>query len=215
MQYFKKIIFVVFAFLLLLHLSFTFIYNFDKVTTHPTIRFVVFKYMFPFFNQNNKIFAPDPPFCKQQLLVKYKKKNGDWGAFQNPQTEMLARHVSNRLSPIGTQIKHYDYILRNVYDAHIYADYYINNSKDSIDNNDSVKLNYLNKNDGFKMAQRYFSNLAHNANKGVQYDSLQFKVVYIYPEKYKALPLNKIKSTQLVINYPSLPILHKDESWKK
>jgi hypothetical protein len=207
MENFKKVIFVSFAFLLLLHLSFTFIYNFDKVTTNPTIRFVVFKYMFPFFNQNNKLFAPDPPFCKQQLLIKYKKKDGVWGPYQNPQTDMLARHVSNRLSPIGTQIKHYDYVLRHVYDAHIYAEYYLNNSKDSIHNYDSLKLSYLKKYDGFNMAQRYFSELINRSQVSSTSDSMQFKVVYIYPEKYKAKPLNDIKSTKLEIDFPPLPIL--------
>ncbi len=212
METFKKVIFVVFTFFLLLHLSFTFIYNFDKVTTNPTIRFVVFKYMFPFFNQNNKIFAPEPPFCKQQLLVKYKKKNGQWGNFQNPQTDMLTRHVSNRLSPIGTQIKHYDYVLRHVYDAHIYAEYYLNNNKDSITNRDSLKLSYLKKYDGFNMAQRYFSDLINRSEAAGSFDSLQFKVVYIYPEKYKAKALKDIKSTRLIIDFPSLPILSEHEN---
>ena len=210
MENFRRVIFLFFAFLLLLHLSFTFIYNFDKVTTNPTIRFVVFKYMFPFFNQNNKIFAPDPPLSKQQLLIKYKKKNGNWGAFQNPQTEMLARHVSNRLSPIGTQIKHYDYILRHVYDAHIYAEYYLNNSKDSIINHDSLKLSYLKKYEGFNLAQRYFSALINHSQALEKYDSMQFKVVYTYPEKYKAKPIQDIKSTQLLIDFPPLPILNKN-----
>lgn len=207
MEHFKKVIFVFFGFLLLLHLSFTFIYNFDKVTTNPSIRFVVFKYMFPFFNQNNKIFAPDPPFCKQQLLVKYKKKNDNWGPYQNPQTEMLARYVKNRLSPIGTQIKHYDYILRHVYDAHVYAEYYLNNNKDSLNNHDSLKLSYLKRYEGFNMAQQYFSNLINHSKAHQQYDSLKFKVVYIYPEKYKAKALKDIKSTRLEIDFPSLPIL--------
>jgi hypothetical protein len=210
METFKKVIFAVFTFFLLLHLSFTFIYNFDKVTTNPTIRFVVFKYMFPFFNQNNKIFAPDPPLCKQQLLIKYKKMNGNWGAFQNPQTEMLARHVSNRLSPIGNQIKHYDYILRHVYDAHIYAEYYLNNSKDSIINYDSLKLSYLKKYEGFNLAQRYFSDLINHSQALEKFDSMQFKVVYTYPEKYKAKPIQDIKSTQLLIDFPPLPILNKN-----
>jgi hypothetical protein len=166
--------------------------------------------MFPFFNQSNKIFAPDPPLCKQQLLIKYKKKNGNWGAFQNPQTEMLARHVSNRLSPIGTQIKHYDYILRHVYDAHIYAEYYLNNSKDSIINHDSLKLSYLKKYEGFNLAQRYFSDLINHSQALEKYDSMQFKVVYTYPEKYKAKPIQDIKSTQLLIDFPPLPILNKN-----
>lgn len=208
MEPYKKIVFLIFSLLLALHLSFTFIYNFEKVSTNPTLRFVVFKYMFPFFNQNNKIFAPDPPFCKQQLLIRYKQKNGVWTNFQNPEKEMLARHVKNRLSPIGTQIKHYDYILRHVYDAHVYADYYINNSKDSISNKDSLRLYYLNRYDGFKMAQRYFSDLINHKPSSQNYDSLQFKVVYIYPEKYKAKALKDIKSTSLFIDFPALPIVN-------
>jgi hypothetical protein len=207
MENYKKTVFFFLAFLLSIHLSFTFIYNFDKVTENPTIRFVVFKYMFPFFNQNNKIFAPDPPLCKQQLLIKYKKKKGTWSAFQNPQTEMLKRHVSNRLSPIGTQIKHYDYVLRHVYDAHIYADYYLNNSKDSATNRDSLRLLYLKKYDGFNMAQRYFSDLLNRSKAAGTCDSMQFKVVFLYPEKYKAKPLQSIKSTSLIIDFPPLPIL--------
>jgi hypothetical protein len=207
MERFKKVIFVFFAFFLMLHLCFTFIYNFDKVTTNPTIRFVVFKYMFPFFNQNNKIFAPDPPFCKQQLLIKYRHKNGMWTEYQNPQLSMLEQHVGNRLSPIGTHIKHYDYILRHIYDAHIYAEYYMNNSKSMPENKDSVRLTYLIRYDGFNMAQRYFSDLINKNTKGSSYDSLKFELRYIYPEKYKAKAPDEIKSTELKISFPALPIL--------
>ena len=207
MENFKRGVVVCFAFLLSVHLCFTFIYNFDKVTANPAVRFVVFKYMFPFFNQNNKIFAPDPPFCKQQLLIKFKHVNGGWTAFINPQQEMLERHVHNRLSPIGTQIKHYDYILRHVYDAHIYAEYYLRNNKDSLNDKETLKMKYLMKNDGFRMAQRYFSDLIHKSVKAAQYDSMQFSVRFIYPEKFKALPLTEIKSSALMIDFPSLPIL--------
>jgi hypothetical protein len=210
MEKFRKILFVFLAFALVMHLSFTFIYNFEKVTENPTIRFVVFKYMFPFFNQNNKIFAPDPPFCKQQLLVRYKNNTGHWENFQNPQEEMLKRHIANRFSPIGTQIKHYDYVLRHVYDAHIYADYYLNNTKDSISNADTLRLQYLMKYEGFRMAQRYFSDLLHHSASTKKYDSLQFKVVYNYPEKYSAKTLTNIKSTNLVISFPPLPIIAND-----
>lgn len=166
--------------------------------------------MFPFFNQNNKVFAPDPPFCKQQLLIKYKSSTGQWTQFQNPQTAMLQQHVHNRLSPIGTQIKHYDYVLRHIYDAHIYADYYIQNSKESIHNEGSVRLAYLQRYDGFNMAQRYFSDLIIHAGKQNLYDSLQFEVNYIYPEKYAGKKLINIKHTDLKISFPPLPILKKD-----
>jgi hypothetical protein len=37
---------------------------------------------------------------------------------------------------------------------------------------------------------------------------LQFKVVYIYPEKYKAKALKDIKSTSLFIDFPALPIVN-------
>jgi hypothetical protein len=119
--------------------------------------------------------------------------------------------VKNRLSPIGTQIKHYDYVLRHVYDAHIYAEYYLNNNKDTIANRDSLKLSYLKKYDGFNMAHRYFSDLIKRSEAAGTFDSLQFKVVYIYPEKYKAKALKDIKSTRLIIDFPSLPILLEHE----
>lgn len=210
MENYKKIIFAFFAFCFSCHLCFTFIYNFDKVTDNPTVRFVVFKYMFPFFNQNNKIFAPDPPFCKQQLLIKYKSNTGHWTKLQNPQTDMLQQHVHNRLSPIGTQIKHYDYVLRHLYDAHIYSDYYLQNSSGTIQNKDSLKLVYLKRYDGFNMAQRYFSDIIINAGKQALYDSLQFEVNYIYPEKYVGKTLKNIKHTDLKITFPTLPIIKKD-----
>jgi len=207
MENYKKIIFAIVAFLFSIHLSFVFIYNFDKITTNTTIKFVVFKYMFPFFNQNNKIFAPDPPLSRQKLLVKYKNKNGIWTSFQNPQKEMLHQFENNRFSPIGTQIRHYDYLMRHVYDAHIYTNYYLNNSKDTVSNSDSLKLQYLMKYEGFKLAQRYFSDLINHNSKAQNFDSLQFKIVYTYPEKYKAKPLKKIKSTYFILDYPTIPIL--------
>ena len=206
MKKFRLIVFLCGVFFLFMHLSFTLIYNFEKITENPTIRFVVFKYMFPFFNQNNKVFAPDPPFNKQELWVKYHIKNKGWTAFQNPQSEMLEQHIGNRFSPIANRIKHYDYVLRHVYDAHIYADYYLHNGKDSLAVSDSIKNSYLQKYDGYNMAQRFFSEQVAQTHINT-FDSLQLQIRYIYPERYAAKPLQEITSSKLVIGFPSLPIL--------
>ena len=69
MENYKKIIFAIVAFLFSIHLSFVFIYNFDKITANTKIKFVVFKYMFPFFNQNNSAFVLKPDKLRYQVVV--------------------------------------------------------------------------------------------------------------------------------------------------
>ena len=91
---FRKVFFVLLAFLLSIHLSFTLLYNFEIVPKGSRISYLIYRYMFPFFNQNNKIFAPDPPFCKQHLLVKYKNKAGLWTRYQDLQATMLQTHAA-------------------------------------------------------------------------------------------------------------------------
>jgi hypothetical protein len=75
-------------------------------------------------------------------------------------------------------------------------------------------LSFLKKSDGFNMAQRYFSDLVNRSDAAGTFDSMQFKVVYIYPEKFKAKALKDIKSTELIIDFPSLPILSGNENRK-
>ncbi len=202
---YKKIIFCFIGIGFTVHILFTFIYNFDKITEHAQIRKAVFMYMFPLFNQNNKVFAPDPPFCKQELWVQYKSAQGKWTPWLNPQKEMLERHVKNRLSPVGMHIKLYDYLLRLLYDAHIYAEYYIESSQ--LPNSDSLKLKYLKHYDGFNMAQHYFSKYVQKSETAVPYDSMHYKIEYVYPEKFKAHKFKNIKATKLVINFPTVAVL--------
>jgi hypothetical protein len=209
---FRKVFFVLMAFLLTIHLSFTLVYNFEIAPKGSRISYLIYRYMFPFFNQNNKIFAPDPPFCKQQLLVKYKNKAGLWTRYQDLQATMLQTHVANRLSSVAMPIKHYDYILRQLSDANTYADYYMSNYADSITNSDSLKLFYLQRREGFQMAHRYFSDMINQMPKRTSFDSLQFKIVYIYPEKYHAKKLADIKASSMTLYFPVLPILSSHES---
>ncbi|MCC6250913.1 MAG: hypothetical protein IT238_00450 [Bacteroidia bacterium] len=208
MNIYRKIVFIFFTFFLVFHLTNTFIFNFDKVTQNTRIKFWVFKYMFPFLNQNNKVFAPDPPFNSQKLLIRYRNDKGEWTAYQDLQADMIKQYNKNRLSPVGFQIKFYDYVLRHAYDAHIYTEYYLQNMDSTSKMNlDSLRYAYLNHYDGFRMAQRYFSDMIIKQEKEQKFDSLQFKINFHYPEKYNAQPLDKIKTTTLTINFPPLPVI--------
>jgi hypothetical protein len=204
---FRRVFFVALTFLLCIHLSFTLIYNFEMAPKGSRVSYLIYRYMFPFFNQNNKIFAPDPPFCKLQLLVRYKNKTGLWTRYQDLQASMLQTHAGNRLSAVAMPIKHYDYMLRQLSDANTYADYYLSNYTDSTLQRDSARLSYLQRREGFHMAHRYFSNLINQTSEGASFDSLQFEIIFSYPETYRKKKLAEIKVSNLNISFPSLPIL--------
>ncbi len=194
----KKTPYIVFIFcsvVLLAHISFTLVYNFDTSTENTIIKRVVRRYMLPVFCQNNKVFAPDPPLFKQQLLVRYYNVRKGWTGWIDPGKNLLDITYGNRFSIAAEQHKVHDYVLGQVYDTYYSVDTTIS---------DSIKNNYFIHDSRCIMAQHYFSDMAMKENSHPYFHKLQYKICLIYPEKFSNKTAAEIKSTTTELLFPEM-----------
>lgn len=201
MKLYRKFLVVFGLLVITVHLSFTMLYNFEGLSKNITLRWVVFKYMFPVFNQNNKVFAPDPPFSKQYLTAQFHTKNGTWQRVRNMQIPLLDRFYSNRLSSAGTELKIQDYVMLQLYNTHLLMDYYKQKMERDSLSTDSTIDSLMLKDEGYLLAIRYLSNCV-SKNK-LPYDSVKFACNFVYPEKFKDSRSAGINTSQLNIPFPT------------
>ena len=158
---------------------------------------VVRRYMLPVFSQNNKVFAPDPPLYKQQLLVRYHSIQRGWTEWINLGKNLLDITYINRFSIASVQNKVHEYVLGQVYEAHTISTSYF--KVDTAAAND-----YLIKDKRCIMARLYFSDMEDRENHHPLFDKLQYKVRFVYPEKFSAKLLPEIKSDTTTFNFPEM-----------
>ena len=189
------ILFICCSVVLLTHICFTLIYNFDSSTENTILKRAIRRYMLPVFSQNNKVFAPDPPIYKQQLLVRYFNIRKGWTAWIDPGKNLLNITYRNRFSIAGVQHKVHNYVLGQVYDSYCSVDTTLT---------DSLRKNYFIHDASCIMAQHYFSDMAMKENSHPYFHKLQYKVCLIYPEKFSGKTSSEIKSTTTELLFPEM-----------
>jgi hypothetical protein len=81
--------------------------------------------MFPFFNQSNRVFAPDPPLFSHDLQFSL-NRNGVWSPWYSILDSLNHAHYKHRFSAVSTQAKLADYQYFRIYDAILQADDHAN-----------------------------------------------------------------------------------------
>lgn len=197
----RYIIFYCCCVVLIIHVCFTLIYNFDTSPENTIVKRAVRRYMLPVFSQNNRVFAPDPPLCNQQLLVRYFNVRKGWTGWIDPGKNLLDITYKNRFSIAATQYKVHDYILRQLYDSYF-----------SIDTTlvDSIKNNYYMHDARCIMAEHYFSDIAMKESNHPYFHKLQFKISLSYPEKFSGKISTEIKSTNTELLFPEMNFIPRD-----
>jgi hypothetical protein len=153
--------------------------------------------MLPVFSQNNKVFAPDPPGGKQQLWVRYHSIEKGWTAWINPGKNLLDITYTNRFSIASYQNRVHEYVSGQLYYVHgLSSDYF---KADTAAAND-----YLLKDKRCIMARCYFSDMEDRETHHPFFDKLQYKVLFVCPEKFSAKPVAEIKADTTVFNFPEM-----------
>jgi hypothetical protein len=191
------IIFTICGIVLLVHISCTLIFNFDKSTDNTIIQRAVRRYMLPVFSQNNKVFAPNPPLYQQHLLVRYHGFQKGWTEWINPGKTLLDITYINRFSIASVQNKVHEYVLGQLYEAHTISTSYFKTDT-------AAANNYLITDKRCIMARRYFSDMEDRENHHPLFDKLQYKIQFVYPEKYSAKPVSEIKTDTVVFYFPEM-----------
>lgn len=174
----------------------TIFFNFYGGTQNGLLVRAVRRYMLPIFNQNNKVFAPDPPLYNQQLMVRYYNANRGWTSWINPGQTLLNITYSNPFSVAVTEHKVHEYVLSQIWTARDAAQ-----SKSAID---SLQNKYLLTDSRCIMAQRYFSDMMMKETPRALFSKLQYKIVFVYPESFSGKPASEIKSTETEMLFPEM-----------
>ena len=158
--------------------------------------------MLPIFSQNNKVFAPDPPLHNQQLLVRYYNMKRGWTSWIDPGQNLLNISYSNRFSVAAIEHSVHEYILVQVWDAHLVVEH-----KSTID---SVQNNYILNDIHCIMAQHYFSDMMMKETPHSLFNKLQYKIVFTYPEKFSGKSVSEIKSSTSELLFPEMNFIPRD-----
>jgi hypothetical protein len=192
----RYIIFICGGVVLLTHIFCTVFFNFYNPTENTLVVRAVRRYMLPLFSQNNKVFAPNPPLYNQQLIVRYYNAKRGWTSWIDPGQNLLNIRYSNPFSIAVTEHKVHEYILAQVWDAHLAAE------KQSIV--DSLQNNYLLHDKRCLMAQRYFSDMMMKETSRSLFSKLQYKIVFTTPESFSGKSVSEIKSTVTELLFPEM-----------
>lgn len=137
---------------LFVHFALSLCFNFPPDSGQGLIQRMVFRYMFPVFNQNNKVFAPDPPFISQYMLLHYE----DRGVKKSIDPGEQHRNSLHRFpfSPALYPLRAYEYRIAELYKVYAYADYMASRKieRDAIGyNRDSLRNTYLEKDSLYRL----------------------------------------------------------------
>jgi len=108
----KGVFFLLVGFIIV-HFSFSAIYQSNGKYTPFYLNKIVGKYMLSFFHQDWKLFAPDPPTCHIRLSYQLFNNNNwsDWQYFGEP---ILQRHLRNKFSSANLEYRLHQQLARNM-----------------------------------------------------------------------------------------------------
>lgn len=91
----------------------------------------------------------------------------------------------------------HEYVLGQLYNSY--------SRIDPIQNDNSIH-NSLMDDEACIMACRYFSDMVKQANYPSEYDSVQYKVLFVSPEKFSHKPSSEIKADTSVFRFPEMKV---------
>ncbi|HTA62116.1 MAG TPA: DUF5819 family protein [Bacteroidia bacterium] len=200
----QYVIFICCSAVLVFHVFCTLFFNFYSVTENTLVVRVVRRYMLPIFSQNNKVFAPNPPLYNQQLIVRYYNGKRGWTSWINPGQNLLNIRYSNPFNVAGTEHKVHEYVLAQIWDAHIVAQNKF--PADSLHKplSDSLQNDFMLHDARCIMAQHYFSDMMLKETGRTLFSKLQYKVIFTYPQAFSGKAVSDIKATTGELLFPEM-----------
>jgi hypothetical protein len=201
--------------LFIFHVTCTVLFNFPDLVKNPYVVKVVQKYMFPVFNQNLKVFAPDPPIYRQAIEFRYHTSQG-WSNWIDPGSEIVQQHPLKRGTALMVASRINDLIMVDQYALYQHACFVSENMQpgtpDSIVYYRNKIIRDLPK---FRYSMNYFIHYLETkkANDVLnRMDSIQTRLILKYPGEYKGLKYEDIKTTNIIFYMPSIDYKKEDEA---
>lgn len=193
--------------LLAIHVLISLLFSFAEIPVHPYGKKVIFRYMFPLFNQNFRVFAPDPPFYYSVIEMRLCRNGQPTEAWTNPGAATLKEFQQFRLTPAYTDYRVYEYHLRMLYDTWFLNDYRANKAMgDSINalQNERLRDSLLRKEEMLSYVGAFCLKLRGKKLSDKEEIELRIKQVYAQtPEKFRK---GKEKPATLCLNFPPVKI---------
>lgn len=199
MQHRRLLTFAALGFLCF-HIALSLIYNFPLSTTSGWIKPIVFRYIFPVFNQNNKVFAPDPPFLSQHVLLHVEMQGSKKSIDPAEQYKQRLHHFP--FSPALYPLRAYEYRIAQLYKAYTYADYQAIKMKerDSLNYNlDSLRNIFLLNDSLYRLE---LNNFCQETGLTGQPRSCSIGLYFVYHPEYKNFLKGKRSNSVLPYEFP-------------
>ncbi len=101
------------------HLFATLVYVSDARFTPKFFNRYVGAYILPWFHQDWKLFAPEPPMMDLYMYYKVQFEDSTWSEWQDPARPLIAKHQRNRFGIDDRRYALHDISLRLLYDDKI------------------------------------------------------------------------------------------------
>ena len=190
-----------------LHIIISLLFSFSEISVPPVGKQIIFRYMFPLFNQNFRVFAPDPPFYHSVMELRVWDEGKRAGPWINPAESTLKEFQQIRLTPAYTDYRVYEYHLRLLYDAWLLNDYRANKAMgDSINagKNEMLRDSLLRKEAMLNYVAAYCLNTGNKALEKGQKVELRIRQIYAQtPDKFRS---QKTEPAQLALRFPAITI---------
>lgn len=189
-------------FILTFHIFFILIYCVPEIATNSKFRAVITRYVYPVFNQNWKLFAPDPPLESKELYYRVYIKDKGWSGWKNPGKSIILKHQANRFSYYGKLYYIYDNLQRSLEYADSYTNFYIKQDSVKEENQRIERDKRIMKTFEYSSAKKYFKKFAERDYANDKILKIEFCHVTIFPPPFKNRKDLDKKNTYHIIRFP-------------
>ncbi|MBL4625495.1 MAG: hypothetical protein JKY42_10205 [Flavobacteriales bacterium] len=116
MKRFKRLTFFAVMLVAGWHTLATFVYVSDAKFNPAFLNRYVGAYMLPWFHQDWKLFAPEPPMMDLYMYYKVQFEDGSWSEWKNPARPLITEFQKNRFGTAGQRYAYQDILIRQLWD---------------------------------------------------------------------------------------------------
>ena len=163
--------------------------------------------MFPLFNQNFRVFAPDPPAYQSVMEMRIWEAGKPISEWHNPGASTLKEFQKIRLTPAYTDYRVYEYHLRLLYDSWLLNDYRANRAMgDSVNalQNEVLRDSLLKKEAMLAYVAAYC--LSTDQKKLKQGQEVELRIKQIYAQTPENFRKRKTDPAILSLHFPAVTI---------
>ncbi|MBI2268841.1 MAG: hypothetical protein HYU69_00630 [Bacteroidetes bacterium] len=156
----KRYLFLTGATAVIIHFALILFFCFPQYSNYSHLLNISKRYVFPVFNQNWQMFAPEPPMGSRNLYYRCRFDNNNYSPWIDPGKSLLEKHQANRFWNYGKLFNIYESIHRELKYLDTNTDYGMKKDHTKPDSTQAERSRRIIKTPQYKMAFKYFSTQA-------------------------------------------------------